>query len=258
MILPILTGLGIQGAQSILTRSDNSLLKRRSLPSWVLPICFVVLVVYDTVIATLAATQIIPSEVMTCGLFQRWQSLWSTHNAEAIKRIQDAHNCCGFKTIKDRAWPFAGNDGADRCSIMYEREQNCLPGWQRDQQINAGLILLVAIGTFLVKANISEKGGVLVLYRGRDPLMQRVRRGYAALTAGDNDVEGGHQAQESRRSQGRIEAPYHDEVASDAGTEDVDTERDGQARAQGGSRNQDSNMVLQPSSIQDDDNAWRR
>ncbi|KAL9025133.1 MAG: hypothetical protein Q9196_005995 [Gyalolechia fulgens] len=251
MILPILTGIGVRGVQSILIRSDDSLLKRPSPPSWALPVGFVVLVVYESVLATLAVSQMLPSDALTCELFQRWQSLWSAHDGDAIKRIQDAHNCCGFKTIKDRAWPFAGNKGAETCSIMYEREQNCLPGWRRDRQIHAGLILLVAIGTFLVKAS------VLILYRGRGPLMQHVRRGYSALTAGENNVEGGNQAQESHRGQGRIEAPYRDEVASDAGTEDVDTERDGQARAQGGSRGQDSNMVVQPSSIREHHNEWR-
>ncbi|KAL8934320.1 MAG: hypothetical protein Q9216_005969 [Gyalolechia sp. 2 TL-2023] len=251
MILPILTAIGVRGAQSILTRTDDSLLKRRSPPAWILPAGFVVLVVYETVIATLAITQMMPSDVTTCGLSQRWQSLWSTHNAEAIKRIQDAHNCCGFKTKKDRAWPFAGDHGADKCSIMYAREQNCLSGWRRDQQINAGLVLLVAIGTFLIK------GGVLVLYRGRGPLMQRVRRGYTALTAGENDVEDGIRPQEPRRSQGRIEAPYRDEVASDSGTEDVDSQREGQARAQGSSRDQHGNMIVQPSGIREHENEWR-
>lgn len=209
------------------------------------------LVVYETVLATLAVTQMIPSDVLSCGLSEHWQSLWSSHNAEAIKRIQDAHNCCGLNTVKDRAWPFGGNKGAGTCSITYGRGQSCLPGWKRDQQINAGLILLVAVGTFLVK------GGVLVLYRGRGPLMQHIRRGYAALTAGESDVEGGTEAQESRHGQGRIEAPYRDEAESDVGIEEVDGERDQRVRAQGDSRDQHGNMILQPSSIRDEDNEWR-
>lgn len=87
--------------------------------------------------------------------------------------------------------------------------------------------------------------------------MRHVRRGYVALTPGENDVEGGNEAQESRHGQGRIEAPYRDEIVSDAGTEEVENQRDGQARAQSGFRGQHGNMVLQPSSIRDDDNEWR-
>lgn len=88
--------------------------------------------------------------------------------------------------------------------------------------------------------------------------MQHVRRGYAALTSGEDNVEDGNRAHEPRRSQGRIEAPYRDEVTSDIGTEDVDTARDGQGQARTGTQRQDSRMVLQPSSIRDDENEWRR
>lgn len=153
IILPLLTGIGIRGAQSLLTRSNDNLLKRGSPPSWVLPVFFVALVVYETVIATLAVSQMLPSEALTCQLFERWQSLWSNRDAEAIKRIQDAHNCCGFRYLKDKTWPFAGNHGAETCSIMYGRDRPCLPAWRRDHQINAGLLLLVAVGTFLVKVS---------------------------------------------------------------------------------------------------------
>ncbi|KAL8831442.1 MAG: hypothetical protein Q9170_005291 [Blastenia crenularia] len=133
---------------------------------------------------------------------------------------------------------------------MYGRERGCLPTWRRDQQVNAGLLLLVAVGTFLVK------GGVLVLYRGRGPLLQHVRRGYAALTNGE-DTEEGHRTHESQPSRGRIEAPYRDEITSDAGTDDAGGTRDEQAQARLDAQRRDSNLVLQPSSIRDPENEWR-
>ncbi|KAL9595760.1 MAG: hypothetical protein Q9219_006258 [cf. Caloplaca sp. 3 TL-2023] len=251
LILPLLTGIGVRGAQSFLTGSEDALFKRQPLRPWALPVLYVVLVIYESVIATLAITQMLPSDALTCGLSQRWQSLWSTHNADAIKRIQDAHNCCGFRTTKDRSWPMRGNQGADTCRIMYGRERSCLSGWRQDQQIYAGLLLLVAIGTFLVQ------GGVLVLYRGRRPFMASTRRDYATLAAGENDVEDGNRDRDTRRRQGRIEAAYRDEITSDAGTEEVDTGKDERAQARTSAQRQHSNLVVQPSGIREDGNEWR-
>ncbi|KAI4126894.1 MAG: hypothetical protein LQ338_003508, partial [Usnochroma carphineum] len=251
IVLPVLTVIGIRGAQSALTGSDDSVLKRRSLPSWVIPAVFVFLVVYDTVIATLSITQMLPSDVLTCQLSERWLALWEAHDSNAIRRIQDARQCCGFRSTKNMAWPFDGDQGVATCSHTYRRERSCLPAWRRDLQINAGLILLVAVGTFSVKVI------VLMLYRDRAPLTQHVRRGYTALTAGEEDVEDSHQGNERPRGQGRIEAPYSDDIPSNAGLEDADTERDGQVQTGSGAQRQDSNGVLQPSNMQGQANEWR-
>lgn len=152
--LPILTGIGIQGAQSLLTRSDDSLLKRRPIPSWLIPTLFVFLTVYETVVATLSVAHVIPSGTLACQLSNRWQTLFEGHNADAIRRIQDAHHCCGFQTARHMAWPFPDNHGANACRNMYHRETSCLGSWRHDQQIYAGLILLVAVASFLIKVGV--------------------------------------------------------------------------------------------------------
>ncbi|KAL8924200.1 MAG: hypothetical protein Q9208_004164 [Pyrenodesmia sp. 3 TL-2023] len=151
------------------------------------------------------------------------------------------------------AWPFDGDQGAGTCTTMYGRGQSCLGAWRKDQQVFAGLVLLVAVGNFAVKAI------VLVLYRGRGPWMQRVRRGYAALTTGEANVEDGSSGDAGHhRTQGRIEAPYRDNnVTSDTGADDRDTLRE-RAQARGNTQQrQDSNMILQPSSMQGQGNEWR-
>ncbi|KAL8971220.1 MAG: hypothetical protein Q9197_003393 [Variospora fuerteventurae] len=248
IILPLLTGIGIRGVQSLLPSSQS---KGRNQPPWLLPTLFVVPVIYDTVIATLSITQMLPSSVLTCQLSEQWQALWSNGDGNAIRRIQDAHQCCGFRTIKDKAWPFDGDQGALTCRTIYGRMGNCLGPWRRDQQVMAGLILLVAVGSFAVKLV------VLVLYRGRGPWMQHVHGGYAALTTGENEGEASTRNIEHDRSRGRIEAAYRDDVASEAGTEDVETGRGGHEEAREGTQRRDSNMIVQPASVGRPENEWR-
>ncbi|KAL9010502.1 MAG: hypothetical protein Q9173_004574 [Seirophora scorigena] len=252
VILPLLTGIGIRGVQSLLpASSSSSLSKHRASPPWLLPTLVVVLIIYDTVIATVGVTQMLPSSVLTCQLFERWQTLWITHDGDAIRRIQDAHQCCGLRTTGNMAWPFDGNQHAGTCRTMYGRERSCLAPWRRDQQIHAGLLLLVAVGTFGVKLV------VLALYRGRSPWTQQARRDYAALTIGEDGGEANTRNHEQDRSRGRIEAPYRDDIASEAGTEDVETGRGGQDEAQGGTQRRESNLILQPASVGRPENEWR-
>ncbi|KAL8760596.1 MAG: hypothetical protein Q9184_003228 [Pyrenodesmia sp. 2 TL-2023] len=251
IILPLLTGISIQAAQSLFAHPTPSLSKRRTPPQWLLPATFLFLTIYETVLATLSITQLVPSDALTCQLSERWLGLWKAHDGNAIRRIQDAHQCCGFRTVKNMAWPFDGDQGAGTCRTMYGRDRSCLGAWRRDQQVFAGLVLLVAVGTFAVKIV------VLLLYRGRGPWMQQVRRGYAALTTGEDNVDDSNGDAEHHRNQGRIEAPYRDAITSDIGAEDTDTRQQGRDHGRDGMQREDSNMILQPSSMQGQGNEWR-
>ena len=53
------------------------------------------------------------------------------------------------------AWPFQDgrNHAADACAKMFGREESCFGEWRRDEQIVAGLLLIVAVGTFVVKVS---------------------------------------------------------------------------------------------------------
>lgn len=121
------------------------------MPAWVLPAFFVGLVIYDTVIAQLSVTHMIPSSTLTCQLFERWETLFDNRDVDAVRRIQDAHQCCGFRTPRHMAWPWPDNQGADQCRRAYRRNRSCLESWRHDQQINAGLLLLVAVASFSAK-----------------------------------------------------------------------------------------------------------
>lgn len=91
----------------------------------------------------------------------------------------------------------------------------------------------------------------LFLYRTRAPFTQHVRRGYAALTGGEENVGNGGDREANHSGQARIEARYQDEPNEDTDTRD-NQERSGHAEAQ----RRDSNLVLQPSSIREQGNEW--
>ncbi|KAG6041856.1 hypothetical protein E4U41_001016 [Claviceps citrina] len=115
-----------------------------------------------TVLATLLFSNVVPSAARTCLLSTIWQRHFRNHDADAIRRIQDAFHCCGFNTVRDRAWPFPDHQSARRCAETYGREVSCAQPWARALQRNAGLDfgIVVAVGLFQIATwFLSEYGG---------------------------------------------------------------------------------------------------
>lgn len=104
--------------------------------------------IYETIVATLALTYMIPPSTLHCGLEERWKGLFVSKDESAIKTIQDAFNCCGFNSVVDRAFPF-GNPSP--CSKIFKRTSSCFGPMRKAEQTQAGLLLLVAIMVFVVK-----------------------------------------------------------------------------------------------------------
>ncbi|KAH6895194.1 hypothetical protein B0T10DRAFT_209939 [Thelonectria olida] len=119
-----------------------------------------------TVLATLFFSDVLPSAARTCLLSTTWQHLFSSHDADSIRRIQDAFNCCGFNTVRDRAWPFPSQHGSRDCIETYGRNVACVGPWQMALQRNSGLEfgialavgLLQIVGVFLVATNSHSDG----------------------------------------------------------------------------------------------------
>ena len=110
------------------------------------------LVIYDTVIATLALTHMTPPDDLSCHLERQWGWLFSSKNADVIRRIQDRHQCCGLHSVQDRAWPFPDSSHtAAACYEAFGRQRSCFGGWRQDEQITGGLMLVVAVVAFLVQ-----------------------------------------------------------------------------------------------------------
>ena len=152
LLLPILTGLSLQSGRSLARRSRQPFLTTDNPLSWTAIVVFVIFTIYETVIATLSASNMGPLSALTCPLEQKWQQLFHNKDNTAIKRIQDAHHCCGLHSTVDRAWPFPEKHRtAAVCHETFGRDRSCFEYWRRDQQIAAGLLLFVAAMSFGVK-----------------------------------------------------------------------------------------------------------
>lgn len=105
--------------------------------------------ILTTVLATLFLSHVVPSPIRKCILSTTWQRLFSAHDAESIRRVQDALNCCGFNTVRDRAWPFPNNERSTQCYEMYGRTTPCSEPWrmalQRNAGLESGIVLIVAV-----------------------------------------------------------------------------------------------------------------
>jgi hypothetical protein len=104
------------------------------------------------IIATLAFQGFLPGQLLDCGLEGKWQRLYSSHDRQAIERIQNAFDCCGFRSVKDRTWP------RDQCGESYGRDTACLQPWRASMQRTSGLefALTVIIGLIQVSTYITE------------------------------------------------------------------------------------------------------
>ncbi|RCI11220.1 hypothetical protein L249_7641 [Ophiocordyceps polyrhachis-furcata BCC 54312] len=146
IILPILSAANAIFYQRFLLRSASAAARRRTLPrAMTLQALQAILTV---VMATLFFSDMMPSVARTCLLSHRWQRLFSSRDVDSIRRIQDALNCCGFRTVLDRPWPFPGSQGARECADTYRRDVPCSQPWQMAMQRNCGVEfgLVIAIG----------------------------------------------------------------------------------------------------------------
>ena len=117
-------------------------------------VVLILLVIYDTAIATLALSHMVPPASLICPLERQWELLFSSKNVEVIRRIQDRHKCCGLRNKHDKAWPFPDKrHTVNACTETFNRERGCLGEWRKDTQITAGLLLLVAVVVFLLKVS---------------------------------------------------------------------------------------------------------
>ncbi|KAL2036372.1 hypothetical protein N7G274_010905 [Stereocaulon virgatum] len=179
----------------------------------------------------------VPPSSLKCNLEGRWAWLFSHKNAEMIRRIQDRHQCCGFNSVRDRAWPFPdARHAATACHEAFGRERNCFEGWRQDQQVTGGLILLVAVVGFLFKVL------VLVLYQTHHPLQLSAQ---STLLANENE--------RSRDNRGRNEIEYHDETSPHRHRYVTDAS----ASDEGIDRSNHVGPTMQPSTLRGDSNEWR-
>ncbi|KAL8826196.1 MAG: hypothetical protein Q9191_003955, partial [Dirinaria sp. TL-2023a] len=207
LLLPILTGLSLRGAQALARRSHGAFLTKEGSFTWSTVSVFVILTIYDTVIVTLAITHLGPESWLKCALDEQWQRLYSGKNGDAIRRIQDRHRCCGLHSVRDRPYPLPiRGRGDEACVEMYEGRghRSCFKRWRKDEQISAGLLVFVAVMTFLVKVV------VILLFRARPSWSSPNDRYTTPAHLANNKARGS-----GRGKNRRIEAQYRDEPETD-------------------------------------------
>ena len=117
---------------------------------------------FTTAVATLLASEALPSPVRDCVLEGKWKAMWTSHDAESIRAIQDALGCCGFRTVKDMAWPFPQGkpgDAVETCVEKYGRAAPCREPWQKamasaaggDFGVLVGVVVMQVVGWVLVR-----------------------------------------------------------------------------------------------------------
>ncbi|RKU44755.1 hypothetical protein DL546_005634 [Coniochaeta pulveracea] len=112
--------------------------------------------IFATVLATTFYSDISSDSAQRCLLSTRWQKLWSDHDSAAVRRIQDTWDCCGFNSIKDRAWPFPhkGSPQPD-CATQWGRTIACGQPWGGAMRQSAGLEFgIVVVVSLLQLANV--------------------------------------------------------------------------------------------------------
>jgi len=149
VLLPVFGALNTFYYPRLLSAAENSELPLQKL----LPNIFQTLqAIVTTVLATLLLQDTTPGTALSCSLSTKWQQLFASHNEEAIKRIQDVFDCCGFNSIKDRAWPFSKD--VLQCAKTFERTKPCATPWKATMQRNSGMELGVVIAVALLQVKI--------------------------------------------------------------------------------------------------------
>jgi len=242
VILPLITGISTQGAYGLLKRSRNAQ------SQLTLPLIAVISfqLIYETIIATLALTNILPPSSLGCGLESKWQKLFTDKNTRAIRAIQDRYNCCGFNSVFDRAWPFKNPaQEPGNCAEAFGRSKSCFGGWRGAQQFNAGLFLLVAVVVFVLKIF-----AIVYLLTSFSSIHSSWVRPSKKITRGDIE----HSPEDNRAAMRRL----IEEGDGDGGyREDVGGERSERPAAAVNGSGQEQGPRVEPSQLVDDGNQWR-
>ncbi|KAB8254739.1 hypothetical protein BDV32DRAFT_142625 [Aspergillus pseudonomiae] len=125
-------------------------------------------------LATLALTYLFAPDLLVCQLNNQWQSYYHNKDSRAIRAIQDSLHCCGFRSVKDRAWPFKDKShGDDACVRQIGYDRACLGPWEREDKSAAWMVFWAAVLVLVV--NVFGCGGRMrVALLGL--LVQRTRR----------------------------------------------------------------------------------
>lgn len=114
-------------------------------------ICIYLLLASALVLAVLSGQSVFPNDLETSRTENQWKLWFRSKDKNSIQSVQNQLHCCGFNSMRDRAWPFPakGVDAAE-CQRSSGYLTNCGPLWQDLLRMAAGLSFGVSIMEELV------------------------------------------------------------------------------------------------------------
>ncbi|MCJ1387673.1 hypothetical protein MMC18_000516 [Xylographa bjoerkii] len=142
--------LRLTGKASFATRVRSALPSRETVTT--------VLFILDTVLITLA-TAALSTPTLTCGLESRWRQSFMAKDESTIRSIQDRLECCGFRSAKDKAWPFpAKGVSAEACVKRFGWERSCEGIWTAEEASVLRMVIVVGVGVAVMKGDFGRFG----------------------------------------------------------------------------------------------------
>lgn len=152
ILLPLLAVLNVVLYRRLLGSEGHLTFQRRLLPIGLQA----VQAILSIVLCTLFATDLVPSDALQCQLSTEWQRLWTSHDANSIRTIQDAFNCCGFNSVKDRFWPFPHKDSRPDCATQWDRTTSCAGPWMQALRASAGVDFAIVVTVGLLQVSSKQ------------------------------------------------------------------------------------------------------
>lgn len=111
--------------------------------------------IITTILGTTFFSESIPSSTRECLLGTQWQQFWTSHDASSIRRIQDTYDCCGYNSVRDRAWPFPVKGGSpiSECATQFRRTASCRQSWDGAMQRTAGMELAIVLAVAILQVS---------------------------------------------------------------------------------------------------------
>ncbi|RYP53007.1 hypothetical protein DL769_010585 [Monosporascus sp. CRB-8-3] len=190
---------------------------------------------------------------LACGLEGAWQRLWSARDGHAIGRIQDAFNCCGLNSVRDRAWPPESN----QCSKLYKRSTPCIGPWRAAMQRDAGLEFVVAAAVGVLQVSFPPFLASSIRPMSSFEVPQLVQLVLSRLRVARDGGARGYRRITRRESADQEEglvANNEDGANHDGGEEDDDSDR---PRWNYGAIDEGRTSRIEPSHLGEERNHWR-
>ncbi|OJD25709.1 hypothetical protein ACJ73_02924 [Blastomyces percursus] len=192
ILIPLFTNLATGGRKR---RSGTALLGHIDIGRFMV-IVEQLLTIIPTALATFAISYFMPEDIVGCRLENQWQSYYSRKNANAIRSIQDRLQCCGFRSTRDRGWPFPGGSDQRDCASTFGYTRSCFAEWRSTQQEAATMIFTAAVLSLVMKVILSSR-------------QYGLSACYPRLPYHDENANGTHVNSSQRRL--ITDARYHDE-----------------------------------------------